>query len=190
MDAVQQRGTALDEAVRMRRNDEMFGLIEDFYVEEAALLDDNRLDEWLGTLAPDISYVMPVRTTTTRREMPGFSSTTNFFDENFGSLQTRVRRVMSSTHAWAEDPPSRTRRFVTNLRAGRLADGTFAAATNLLLVRNRGEDHLFELFSAQRNDVLRAGHANSPEPDALELVSRLILMDQASVGAVNFGLFV
>jgi hypothetical protein len=74
--------------------------------------------------------------------------------------------------------------MVTNLRAGRLGDGTLATSTNLLLVRNRGGDPDFELFSAGRSDVLR-----ERAPGELEIVSRRILIDQATVGAVNFGLF-
>jgi 3-phenylpropionate/cinnamic acid dioxygenase small subunit len=37
------------------------------------------------------------------------------FDENRASLGLRVRRLGTNV-AWAEDPPSLTRRFVTNIR--------------------------------------------------------------------------
>jgi 3-phenylpropionate/cinnamic acid dioxygenase small subunit len=169
---------------RIRRDDPIFGVVEDFYFHEAELLDANRLTEWLELLADDVSYAMPIRTTTWR-DQDSYSTTTGFLDENLGSLKTRVRRLTDSKSAWAEEPPSRARRYVTNLRCGRLHDGSIAAFTYLLLLRNRGDHADFELLSAERSDVLRQGSG-----DDLRLVSRIVLLDQAVVGAVNLGLFV
>ena len=91
---------------------------EEFLYREAGLLDDRRFDDWLELLADDIHYWMPIRRTTQAREVdleftgPGGMA---FFDDNKEILTLRVRRLAIG-RAWAEDPPSRTRRLITNIR--------------------------------------------------------------------------
>ena len=87
-----------------------------FLVDEAYLLDAQQYDAWLDTLTDDIRYVMPVRVTTARgagfdTSGPGMAH----FDEDKYSLSQRVARF-ATEHAWTEDPPSRLRHFVTNVR--------------------------------------------------------------------------
>ncbi len=48
------------------------------------------------------------RENTTEREM-------GLFDENKTSLEWRVKQLLTRKH-WAEDPPSRARHLVTNIR--------------------------------------------------------------------------
>jgi hypothetical protein len=45
-----------------------------FLSDEAALLDADRLEDWLALLAEDISYLMPVRVTRLRNQGTGFSA--------------------------------------------------------------------------------------------------------------------
>ena len=86
-----------------------------FLVEEAALLDAADYTGWLALLCEDIRYLMPVRVTTARGA--GFDSLAGMahFDENLYALRKRVERL-ATDHAWTEDPPSRTRHFVSNVR--------------------------------------------------------------------------
>ena len=86
-----------------------------FLVEEAALLDAADYAGWLTLLCEDIRYLMPVRVTTARGA--GFDSLAGMahFDENMYALRKRVERL-ATDHAWTEDPPSRTRHFVSNVR--------------------------------------------------------------------------
>ena len=93
----------------------LYGRIVEFLYREAELLDTYRFGEWLGLLADDIHYVMPVRTTQFRSEGDGFQEVA-FLDENISSLRTRVKRLETES-AWAEAPPSRTRHFVSNVLA-------------------------------------------------------------------------
>ena len=85
-----------------------------FLVEEAALLDAADYAGWLGLLCEDISYLMPVRVTTARGA--GFDTRPDMghFDEDMYALRKRVQRL-ATDHAWTEDPPSRTRHFVTKI---------------------------------------------------------------------------
>lgn len=63
------------------------------------------------------------------------------FDEDFGSIAMRVHRLIGTKSAWAEDPASRTRRFVSDIVAeSGEREGEFKARSYLLLARSRLED--------------------------------------------------
>jgi PAH dioxygenase small subunit len=149
---------------------------------EAQLLDDGDFQQWLELLTDDVDYQMPVRLTRERGESPDMSFGNQSFFENRTTLELRIRRL-DTDFAWAEDPPSRTRRFVTNVR---VEDGErpdeLRVRSYLLLYRNRGDESAADLLSAERRDVLR-----SVEGRWL-LRSRLIRLDQATVGTKNLAL--
>ena len=81
---------------------------------------------------------MPVRVTTARGA--GFDSLADMghFDEDMYALRKRVQRL-ATDHAWTEDPPSRTRHFVTNIRTFRPRTGELRVESALLLFRSRGD---------------------------------------------------
>ena len=86
-----------------------------FLVDEAYLLDAQDYEAWLDLLTEDIHYLMPVRVTTAAGA--GFDTSPGMahFDENKYSLSRRIARF-ATEHAWTEDPPSRLRHFITNVR--------------------------------------------------------------------------
>ena len=86
-----------------------------FLVEEAAILDAGDWARWLTLLTDDVRYVMPVRVTTVADA--GFDGRPDMahFDEDRYAIEKRVQRLLTD-HAWTEDPPSRTRHLVTNVR--------------------------------------------------------------------------
>src|SRR5436305_1728139 len=96
-------------------NDERHLTAYQFLVDEAYLLDAQLYDHWLDTLTDDIHYLMPVRVTTALGA--GFDTSPGMahFDENKYSLNRRVARFRTE-HAWTEDPPSRLRHYITNVR--------------------------------------------------------------------------
>ena len=83
---------------------------------------------------------MPVRVTTVRDTGYDERADMAHFDEDRYALEKRVQRLLTD-HAWTEDPPSRTRHLVTNVRtfAGPEAD-TIAVESSVLLFRSRGDD--------------------------------------------------
>ena len=87
--------------------------VEDFLFTDAALLDEWRLDEWLQTFEPGATYEVP--TTDRPNEDPHRSQ--YYVWDDYELLSARVRRLKSK-HAHAENPHSRTRRLVTNVRVG------------------------------------------------------------------------
>jgi 3-phenylpropionate/cinnamic acid dioxygenase small subunit len=153
-----------------------------FLVEEAALLDAADYAGWLDLLCEDIRYVMPVRVTTARGA--GFDSLADMghFDEDMYALRKRVQRL-ATDHAWTEDPPSRTRHFVTNVRTFRDVGEDLRVESALLLFRSRGDTREADLISAGRTDLLRA------TADGLRLARRQITVDESVLRTQNLAVF-
>lgn len=86
---------------------------EDFLFEEAALLDEWRLDEWFQLFEEGATYEVP----TTDRPNEDPHSSQYYVWDDYELLSARVKRLKSK-HAHAENPHSRTRRLVTNVRVG------------------------------------------------------------------------
>jgi ethylbenzene dioxygenase beta subunit len=150
---------------------------------EAELLDDRREREWLDEMvSKTIVYQVPVRITVERARGMGFSPNTYHLDERYGSLHSRIARNESG-YAWAEDPPSRCRHFVTNIRVGAVADDTVAVRSNLLIFRTRQDQTSPQLLSGERQDVLKS------EDATLRLCRRLVLLDLTSIASHNLSLF-
>ena len=85
--------------------------IEHFLIDEAALLDEWRLEEWLALMAPDACYLVP------SLDAPDADHHDTLFliADDRRTLASRVRQLLSGT-TWAENPRSRTRRLITNVR--------------------------------------------------------------------------
>src|SRR5690242_18433059 len=98
---------------------------------------------------------MPVRVTTARGA--GFDALPDMghFDEDLYALRKRVQRL-ATDHAWTEDPPSRTRHFVTNIRtfASDVLD-ELEVESSVLFFRSRGDVRAPQLVAAARHDRLR-----------------------------------
>ena len=150
--------------------------------EEAELLDANDFYPWLEMLAPDVHYTMPVRATVRRADGPGILRANHHFDETLGSLTIRARRFLEATE-YAEDPPSRMRRFVNNIRVRSDGSDELGVRSYLLLLRSRFDSPQFEIICADRHDVLRR------TPEGLKLARREIIVDQSTIGTVNLALF-
>jgi biphenyl 2,3-dioxygenase beta subunit len=113
--------------------------VEQFLHDEAALLDAYSYEEWLALFADDATYFMPIRRTRMQRELdqeftkPGEMA---FFDDTKPLLAGRITKLLTG-RSWSEDPPSRTRRLITNVRVLD-DDGTeLTVASNFLLYRTR-----------------------------------------------------
>ena len=98
--------------------------VERFFVDEAALLDEWRLEEWLQLFTDDGSYLVPPL------DAPEADHRTTLFlvADDRRNLASRVRQLLAGT-TWAENPRSRTRRLVSNFRIlDRCADSVTATA--------------------------------------------------------------
>jgi 3-phenylpropionate/cinnamic acid dioxygenase small subunit len=153
-----------------------------FLIEEAAILDEDRFDEWLALMAPDVGYRMPVRRTLLRKDGLGHETESFYFEEDATSLAVRVSRL-TSTNAWAEDPPSRVRRFVSNVRVRDGGSETLGVSSYLLVLRSRWSNSAYDILTAERRDVLRRVDGR------LLLADRTIAVDQAVLGTPNLAIF-
>lgn len=103
--------------------------VADFLYYEAELLDDWRLDDWLGLFTADGQYLVPATDIG-----PDASPDTSLFyvaDDRF-RLEQRVERLLKKT-AHAEYPRSRTRHLVSNVRIrGREQDELEVGAAMLI----------------------------------------------------------
>ena len=106
--------------------------VEDFLYEEAALLDEWRLDEWAALFTEDARYVVP----TTDLPEGDPAQDLVFIDDDIVRIRARVKRL-NSRHAHREYPWSRTRRFVSNVRVKQTGDGDLAVKANALVYRFR-----------------------------------------------------
>jgi len=130
--------------------------VERFYYDEAALLDSHRYDEWLALFSDDARYFMPIRRTRTQRELdkeftkPGEMA---FFDDTKQLLAGRIAKLKTG-RSWAEDPPSRTRHLITNVRIVKDDGRTLEVESNFHLYRTRLNSEETSWIGSRR-DVLR-----------------------------------
>lgn len=161
---------------------EHFEIVE-FLEDEATLLDSGKLLEWLGLMTTDLRYQMPVRSTRDLVDGSEFAESMFMFDETILTLGIKATRLAATMSAWAEKPPSRTRRHVTNIRVFRAGDEEYEVTSSLLLLRNRYQEHHYEIISARRVDRIRR------QDGALKIAKRLIYSDQATLGTQNLAVF-
>ena len=150
-------------------DDQLIRQVEQFLYREARLLDDRQLHQWLELLTDDIKYWMPIRSNRypanskaisimdgSRYEEDDLSKEDELalMDENKDSLQRRVDRLDTGM-AWAEDPPSRTRHFVSNVEVQPGdKEGELKVYSNFIMYRTRAETEQ-DFYVGRREDVLR-----------------------------------
>jgi phthalate 3,4-dioxygenase subunit beta len=154
-----------------------------FLVEEAHLLDTLNFTDWLALVTDDIRYVMPARVTAANATPEASVRTIDHFAEDHYSLTKRVERF-ATDHAWTEDPPSRLRHHVSNVRTfATEAPDEWVVDSAVLLYRSRGDRQPASLLSAGRTDRLRLVDG------ALRLARRDVEIDDAVLRTQNLAVF-
>ncbi|WP_084264612.1 aromatic-ring-hydroxylating dioxygenase subunit beta [Actinomadura macra] len=165
--------------------------VERFLYDEAQLLDTWLWDEWLELFAADVRYWMPLRKNRLRRQRTADEAPEGIeialIDDDHAALKMRVNQMRSGQH-WAEDPPSRCRHLVTNVRVAPVGDGhgdgppELRVRSNFIVYRNRLETEV-DIWAGERQDVLR------PVGDSFQIAARTILLDQNVVLSKNLSVF-
>ena len=158
--------------------------IEQFYYAESALLDERRHLEWLDLFTPDAHYWMPIRRTVmatdTEREFtaPGAMS---LFDDDKTMLEARVKKLETG-FSWSEDPPSRTRHHITNVRVVESDGDELTVECNFHLYRTRLEADE-DSWNGRRRDVLRRVDGE------LKIAKRHVFLDHTVIQSRNLSNF-
>ncbi|WP_277969694.1 aromatic-ring-hydroxylating dioxygenase subunit beta [Sphingomonas echinoides] len=158
--------------------------VEQFLIEEAALLDQGKFQDWLALFAEDVRYWMPIRRTMTTKDTarqftrPGQMA---FIDDDHAMLAMRVRRLKTG-YAWAEDPPSRVRRLVTNIRITAATEDEIEVHSNFYTHRVRLEKEE-DTWVGHRQDRLRRVDG------ALKIRQRAIFIESTVLQSPNLSNF-
>lgn len=128
--------------------------IEQFLYHEAALLDARRYDEWLALFTDDATYVAPIVPVHQDPQPIPPDEGLAVFNDDRRFLELRIKRL-GTGYAHAEQPPSRTRHLLGNVRvvAGQGGPDRVTASANFIVFQSRLED-TEAFFVGQREDVL------------------------------------
>ena len=160
--------------------------VERFLYHEAELLDDRRFEEWLELLSDDVRYWAPTRTVRNSSELDrsvAGPEETALFDDDKSTLVLRVRRLRTGM-AWAEEPPSLSRRLIGNIRIVASVSGSdqIVVKSNFILYRNRGATEE-ALWVGTRTDRLEQSDAG------WRIRERIVVLDQSVILGKNITTF-
>ena len=154
--------------------------VEQFLYAEAALLDARRYRDWLALIADDIHYWMPIRRTVTtsdiEREFTKIGDMA-FFDDDREMLEMRVKKLEAGS-AWSEDPPSRSRHFVSNVRVLEIVGDEITLEACFHLYRTRLNTEV-DSWIGRRVDVLRR------QDRSFVITRRHLFLDQTLIRSTN-----
>jgi p-cumate 2,3-dioxygenase beta subunit len=130
-------------------------MVEDFLYEEAALLDEWRLQEWLDLLTEDATYEVPA----TDSPDGDPHTTLALIADDIARIRSRVDQLLGKS-AWAELPRSRTRRLISNVRIRGVEGDLIRVTANFAVYRIRFEQMdtyvgRYEYTLVQRGDALK-----------------------------------
>ena len=149
--------------------------IEAFLYDEAALLDEWQLEEWLKLFTANAINRIPPLLEPDRSPSDGLY----LVDDDVARLKSRVAQLMGGT-AWAEIPRSSTRRLITNVRSTVNGDGTICARANIHIHRTR-QGQVMSLYGECRYVIIRLG-------EQMKISERVIRLthDNLDQGALSF----
>jgi 3-phenylpropionate/cinnamic acid dioxygenase small subunit len=164
--------------------------IEEFFYQEAELLDERCYEEWLQLLADDLRYWMPMRRNVRfgelEREFTREGLDINWFDEGKETLTRRVQQILTGVH-WAEEPLSRLCHMISNIQLLHVSPCALAPVEvvvkcRFLIYRNRVETET-DILVGKREDVLRRVDGQ------WKITQRKIILDQNVLLAKNLTFF-
>ena len=159
--------------------------VTQFYSDEAATLDEKRFHDWLDLFTDDTHYWMPIRRTRTVDQLDKEFTARDemaYFDDDKAMLEMRVRKL-DTGYSWSEDPPSRTRHVISNVRVIE-NDGAnnLTVETNFILYRTRLNSEE-DMWVGMRRDKIRK------EAEGYKIADRSIYLDQTVLLSKNLSNF-
>lgn len=147
--------------------------VEDFLYHEAALLDEWRLDDWLGLLTDDAVYYVPPND----KRDGNHRDTLFIIADDIARLRARVKRL-EDPNAHAEFPHSRTRRMIQNVRILERTGDELRVTANFVVYRFRRGERI-------REYVGRYVHRLVVTADGLRIAERRAILDSEELGALG-----
>lgn len=160
--------------------------IRQFLYYEMELLDDRKLKEWLSLFSADLHYWMPLRRVRPPRERKKEITSADelsIYDETKADLEQRVNKIETGK-AWAEEPPSRTRHCLANIRV-RSADDGYAVRSNVIVFQGRN-DRDREFIVGERFDLIRE---DASAVGGLSIYKRTFIIDDATLNVPSVSIF-
>jgi 3-phenylpropionate/cinnamic acid dioxygenase small subunit len=143
----------MSEAKRGAVDNGLFVEIQRFLFREAALLDRRDYGAWLSLATEDIHYKV---TAAVVRDASSTPVDYAIIDENLTDLKARIDQISNPRLTRAENPPSMTRRVVSNIEAYHAEkQGEFSVMSYLLAYRSRSSAPEGGFYVAVRHDMLR-----------------------------------
>jgi 3-phenylpropionate/cinnamic acid dioxygenase small subunit len=168
-----------------RISDAEFRAAHQFLVYEARLFDEHRYLEWLELLSEDIVYKLLAPTVQSATDAEREPAKVPLFSENLGSLRSRAEQLANPMFTVSENPPSRSRHFVTNIWVDKGPGvGELVVSSNVLIYRGRGFDLPQHYFPVARSDLLRTVDGE------LRLAVRTAECDEQIIGSRSITLLV
>lgn len=134
-------------------DDALFVQIQRFLYREAALLDRREYVAWLALATEDVRYRV---TAAMARDAGDAPINYAIVDEDLAGLKSRIDQISNPRLTRAENPPSLTRRIVSNIEAHHCGSpDEFAVTSYLLAYRSRPSAPEGIFYVALRSDTLR-----------------------------------
>ena len=127
--------------------------VEHFLYEEAELLDNWQLNEWVELFTEDAIYQVPALDDPDRDP----AQSVFLVADDLSRIRSRVRQLLGDT-AWAENPRSQTRRLITNIRVTAVDGDTIHATANFLVHRSR-MDRISTFVGQYQYQLIRNGES-------------------------------
>lgn len=153
--------------------------IEQLLYAEAELLDSYRLEEWLELLTEDVRITAPIRRDThPGTEQSEFSEEGYYLYNEYDILRERVTRL-GKEYAWAENPRSRVRHVISNVRVTEAEGDEYVVQNNQLVYRSYGNTAKQDVLSARRETTLRRVDGD------LKVAGRVVYFDDSVIEIKN-----
>jgi p-cumate 2,3-dioxygenase beta subunit len=159
-------GIALSERTLLRLQ------VEEFLTEEAWLLDNWKLDEWVALFTEDAKSYVPALD-----EPSGKPSDTVFLiSDDLSKIRSRADQLLGR-QAWAESPRSRVRRLIGNVRIADSDAASVVATASFVVTRSR-RDQIDTWMGHIRYRLKRHG-------DNFRIAERTVYVNQDSMRPQN-----
>ncbi|MEJ0052462.1 MAG: aromatic-ring-hydroxylating dioxygenase subunit beta [Methylovirgula sp.] len=138
---------------------------------EAKLLDRRDYKGWLTLFSDDLQYRVRIRS---MRDSGAPDADSTIIDEGPVELRKRVEQISTARLSRAENPPSLTRRFVTNVEAFHQDDPSeISLESSILTFRARNGNEEGSFYVGKRHDLIRR------LGDDFRIARRDVRLDQA-----------